>query len=82
MKNIFFKKIPVVLKPADLCYHAWFPRYRHLTLFVTQQQEQELGILGVGYLFVNTDRQTATEVSASSLWWEDTVASYRLPPLQ
>ena len=38
---------------ADLWYHAWFPRYCHLTLFVTeqeqeQQQQQELGILGVG----------------------------------
>ena len=41
----------VVLTPADLWYHAWFPRYRHLTLFVTEQEqeeeEQELGILGV-----------------------------------
>ena len=24
---------PVVLTPADPWYHAWFPRYRHLTLF-------------------------------------------------
>ena len=37
----------VVLTPAYLWYHAWFPRYRHLTLFVTQQQqEQELFLVG------------------------------------
>ena len=25
----------VVLTPADLWYHSWFPRYRHLAVFVT-----------------------------------------------
>ena len=31
---------------GDLWYYAWFPRYCHVTLFVTDEQ-QELGILGV-----------------------------------
>ena len=43
------------MTPADLWYHACFPRYRHLTLFVTEQEQeqeqQELGILGVGFIF-------------------------------
>ena len=59
--ELFFS---VVLTPADLWYHAWFPRYRHLTLFVTQeqeqqQQEQELGILGVG-LYLNGQKSYFT----------------------
>ena len=41
-----------VLTPADLWYLSWFPRYRHVTVFVTQQ---ELGILVVGL-----DTNTAT----------------------
>ena len=28
---------PVVLTPADLWYHAWFPRYCQSALFVTKQ---------------------------------------------
>ena len=43
---------PVVLTPADLWYHTWFPRYRHLTLFVTywqtDEEQEELRIIGVG----------------------------------
>ena len=35
IQNLF----PVVLTPADLWYHAWFPRYCQSALFVTKQQE-------------------------------------------
>ena len=45
--RIFF---PVVLTPADLWYHSRFPRYRHVTVFVTRRGEEELGILGVRYI--------------------------------
>ena len=40
---------PVVLTPADIFYHSRFPRYRQVTVFVTQRNfvTQELGILGV-----------------------------------
>ena len=47
---------PVILTPADLWYHSRFPRYWHLTVFVTQHEdvhEQELGILVVGFNFIS-----------------------------
>ena len=38
-------KFPVAWTLAFPCYHAWFPRYRYVTMFVTDVQEQEeLGI--------------------------------------
>ena len=41
------KKIPVVLTPAELSYHAWLPRYRHVTVFVT---DGAVGVgVGIGY---------------------------------
>ena len=30
-----FRFFPVVFTPADLWYHVWFLRYRHVTVFVT-----------------------------------------------
>ena len=43
LQNFFL----VILVPADLWYHTWFPRSRILTLFVTDGRTQKLGILRV-----------------------------------